>query len=582
MRGFTKKAMALGLTAGMIAGTMLTGCGGSSSENDQFQYMIATAVDNGFYTEYEDMPVVKYWLDMDWDADGDGETKKVNIDIIAPASTESGSDMINTLLATGEYPDILDVTMCSETPLQMYEEGICQDITDYVLEYMPNYVNWLNDNGYYDRLTVNIDGEQRFLQLYGVGDTTSDMWGGYVYRRDWIVKYGTNPETGEPFEGGYDEDGIWSDNVVFPSGEVDPIYISDWEWMMEIFTKAMDDLGITDGYCTQIYYAGDIATGEFETGFGFGCSGTYLNEDNEAVYGGYSDGMRAYLECMNTWYENGWVDKTFDERSSDIFFQIDTPTIYAGKCGIWWGMASQLGNGLDTGDELTSGIYVQGAPQPINDIYGTDECKYKNPTTYYSDPLVSGGVIFTDKIEGKDVATLFTAIDYLYSYEGGLLHFYGFSREQQAEIQDEFYNEHGLEDGAYYIDEDGTVIVNTARDAEDGLEDAICGKRLVGIAIKDANTGENANVRYSYDLWKKYPNTGMITSDISSQITSDQSQEVSTISAEVQPFSAAELPKFIKGEYDINDDAQWNAYCDQLREYGADKQAQYINEALGK
>ena len=65
MRGFTKKAMALGLTAGMIAGTMLTGCGGSSSENDQFQYMIATAVDNGFYTEYEDMPVVKYWLDMD-------------------------------------------------------------------------------------------------------------------------------------------------------------------------------------------------------------------------------------------------------------------------------------------------------------------------------------------------------------------------------------------------------------------------------------------------------------------------------------------------------------------------------------
>ena len=58
--------------------------------------------------------------------------------------------------------------------------------------------------------------------------------------------------------------------MVFPSGGDEPIYISDWEWMFDIFAKAMDDLGITDGYCYAPYYLGYLETGDLSSGFGGG------------------------------------------------------------------------------------------------------------------------------------------------------------------------------------------------------------------------------------------------------------------------------------------------------------------------
>ena len=56
--------------------------------------------------------------------------------------------------------------------------------------------------------------------------------------------------------------------VVFPSGGTDPVYISDWEWMFEIFTEAMADQGITDSYCTSIYYPGYMWSGGLCSCFG--------------------------------------------------------------------------------------------------------------------------------------------------------------------------------------------------------------------------------------------------------------------------------------------------------------------------
>ena len=72
-----------------------------------------------------------------------------------------------------------------------------------------------------------------------------------MYRRDWLVNYGTNPQTGEAFSGEW-KDGEWTDNVVFPSGGTDPVYISDWEWMFDIFETALQMQGMTDGYVMQL------------------------------------------------------------------------------------------------------------------------------------------------------------------------------------------------------------------------------------------------------------------------------------------------------------------------------------------
>lgn len=71
-----------------------------------------------------------------------------------------------------------------------------------------------------------IDGEEHYIGIRAANESKPYYFTGYEYRRDWIVKYGTNPTTGEAFTGGYtdpDDPDSWEDDVVFPSGGSDPI-----------------------------------------------------------------------------------------------------------------------------------------------------------------------------------------------------------------------------------------------------------------------------------------------------------------------------------------------------------------------
>lgn len=80
-----------------------------------------------------------------------------------------------------------------------------------------------------------------------------------MYRRDWIVKYGKHPQTGQAFTGGYTDPNdvdSWTDDVVFPSGGTDPVYISDWEWMFGSFTEAMAASGLFQSIVATVLLIG--------------------------------------------------------------------------------------------------------------------------------------------------------------------------------------------------------------------------------------------------------------------------------------------------------------------------------------
>ena len=586
-----KKGMALTLAAVTVAATVLSGCGSTSGSSGStsddalsFTYLLDKGASSVFYDEYEDNPVAQYWMDMDWDVDG--ETKKISVDFITPPSG-SESDYLNTLLATGEYPDVMSMSYSSESAMKLYEEGIALDITDYVEQYMPNYMAYIEEKNAWGSVTNDIDGERRIIQLYQMNDRASDMWGGFMYRRDWILEYGTNPETGEAFTGGWNDDhSEWEDDIVFPSGNTDPIYISDWEWMLDIFATAEKELGMTDGIVMTLYYPGYLGTGDFCSGFG-ASAGWYLDEDGVAQYGGTSDNFRAYIECMKAWYENGWIDKSFDERTTDIFFNIDSADTYSGKVGACYGEMSLLGDAIANPDDpyLENAMFV-GAPQPINDVYGDDSCKYNEPTVYFANAEIDTPIIITNKAEEKDIAALLTAIDYLYSYEGSLLRSRGFSDEIQAEIQNEFYNEHGLSDGAYNIEQDEAgndmIIYHTDElTAETDLEEAAIFQRIVGGAIQEIDRGYDSMRRRSLSNWSKYSTTGTITSLVTNQLTSDQADEDSQINTNITTAADQKVADFVTGRADIEDDAEWQAYCDEINSYGPEKYSANINAALG-
>ncbi len=579
------KKLALGLAAVTAMTSVLTGCGGSGNggANTSFSWLLDIGVDSYYYEDFDENPVAKYWLAKDWTSDG--STSKVQIDFITPPQ-DSAQDNFNTLLATKEYPDVMGMINASETPATLYEQGVVIDLTDLIDKYMPNYKAWLDANPVYaQQMVSHVNGEEKMLMLYNVNDALSVPWEAFMYRRDWIVKYGKDAD-GNAFSGGWNADKTaWTDDVVFPSGGPDPVYISDWEWMFAIFEEALEDLGVEDGYPFQMMYTGYYAEGDLTSSFGGGRIGTYVTKDGDVAYGGDTDSARAYIECLHHWYEEGWLDQDFEENSNDdAFFMIDTESVFTGKVGMWIGVTNQLEGLLDNGDPTTEGAYVAAAAQPINDIYGDASCQNVQPDTFYQNTMFSSGVVLTNKTEGKDIGKLLTAIDYMYTREGSLMMTAGLSKEQQAEAKDPVYDEYGLSDGAYTLEEkDGEewIIMSPAMVETDGLLTAASGQRLVGMgAQKNMDLGYSEGAQYYLDQAILYEATGNLGVAYTGLLSSEVSAEVSAINTTVNTYLATQIPEFITGRADIEDDAQWQAYVDQLEEFGAHRQADEINKVL--
>ncbi len=554
---------------------------------ENFTYLLGAGVETEYADEYEDLDQVKYWLDHVWDVDG--QKKQVQIDFVTPPAGSEG-DNFNTLMATGEFQDVIDLSYASANIATLYEDGVIMDLTEAVEKYMPNYTAWLNEHPDLAK-SMKVDG--KILAIYPVGDgSNGDAWGGFVYRRDWIVKYGTNPETGKAFTGGWKdaEKTVWEDDVVFPSGNTDPVYISDWEWMIPILKTALEKEGIEDGYAFQLYKGGIWSTGEFTTGFGEPAN-IHLDREGKAVNGLVRDEARAAITCLHNWYENGWVNENFEENASDIiWWTVDTPAVYSGKVGMWFGLASQCGNALaDETVPSMADMCVYAAREPINDVYGDKSCQGKDPFVFFGSSIVNanGGVALTTNAEGKDIGALLTAFDYLYGLEGGLLRSLGLSDEQQAQVQSALYNEYGLENGTYTVEtaEDGSAqyVLNSTYTDNEGLRFAANMQRVLGLSVGYGVVWPRTELQqHMVDEMGAYASTGSIaTSPVKQMLTADQSAEVSMINSNVSTYTDQAIPQFIRGELDVESDEDWEEYCQTVTDLQQDVYVDYLNAALG-
>ena len=556
-----------------------------------FTMMVANGIqDNyGYDANMENIPSIQWALNKEWDPDGNGNGRKITLDIWTPPSGGEG-DYATRLISTGEYPDVMNIQIASMSAAEMYEDGMILDITDYVMKYMPNYRSFFERHPEYaGRETIMVDGERRYLCLYHLDEVAPGAWGGFLYRRDWIIKYGKNPETGAAFTGDFDEQGNWSDDVVFPSGETYPKYISDWEWMLDIFAKALEGEGIEDGYCFQLAARGENGvTGDFESGFGAANGWDIDPETGECVYGGTRDGFRAYLECMNNWYQKGWVQPSFYERAGEMFFMIDSGSVYSGKVGAWYGLQGQIGAGLGV-----PGSVVFPAPEPINDVYGDESCQNITPFCYYATGQFGAQWVVTDKAAEKDLPALFSYLDYFYdTEEGSLVKTFGLSKEQvevcKTELPEVYkaYEEWGLLDGAYFINDKGMIQGSPVFNPQDdlGIGSIVKAIRIDGLT-NEANYDRGFPDWYNdlWMLWRKYDFTkSAIGGEISAQLSPEQSANFQDVYNRLSTYLAQTVPEFVTGELDIHDDAAWEEFCAEVEGYDVQSYCDDINGILAQ
>lgn len=601
-----KKIAGLSLAAIMTVGTAtaLTGCGKKAGAND-FTWFISESDNSTYgYTEYEGNAAVQYVLSKEW-ADKDGNGQKLSVDFNAPPTTDAGTETFQRMMSTQSETDIFDSTFSTDGILSLYQQGIIMDVTELVENNMPNYLAMLEKYDIYNQATYAIEGKEgrRFLGVGGYSESSIDsLFCGWCYRRDWVVKYGKDPSTGASFSGSCTEEGnydTWTDNVKFPSwynndlktyvlenvdadwNGGDPIFISDWEWLLDVLASAQKGEGINDKYVMSLYYPGYNENGDLVSSFGGGCPAWYKSEKADGTYecqfGASTENFKTYLQCMNNWYKKGWIDKNFTSRK-ESFYQIDDSSVRNGEIGLWCGLASTLSGNLQK-DELpkTRGSVVYGARNPINDVYGGDAQKMKIPDTFFGPtPFSGGGVCFAKKSQNsKNWDSLFKMLDYFYSDEGMLIYSLGLNKEQLNEAPTSvknWYNNQGLSEGAYTVETEGTETfyrVNRALDIDSDLG-AACRTKRMGLGFEC-----NSKIRHNYgeslvhskEEWLAYEPKSFIGPIERSLMTPAENKKYSAQrSAILLEFMEVEVPKFIKGTYSI--DGKWNEFVKGLQNRG--------------
>lgn len=581
----------LGLTVGV-----LSGCSTQTETSGKFTWWIPEGEDAVYYQGYNENPVVQYLQAMTF-----GEkNEKIELDFVVPPSG-TAQENITTAVSTGEYQDIIDTATIVNTMsvLELYDAGIALDLTEYVNQYMPNYRAYLEANPELQKTATNlVDGEVKYLQLWSYQDAIQ-MWGGWNYRRDWIVKYGQFPSghenEGEAFAGGYDADGIWQDDVIFPSwysndmdwyktvhpdwDGSDPVTISDWEWMLEIFQSAIESEEITGGYPMSLYYPGYYETGDLATSFGGGGTVWYIDEAGNVQFGMTDDGFRTYLECVSHWYAQGWIDKSFSDKSKVMFYEIDNDKVYQGKVGLWFGMISALNDGLCSDEDGT--INVWGARQPINDKYGGENVKFKEPTVMYQVTPEMRSVVITDKAKDKNLELLFTVLDYMYTDEFSKMAIFGLTGEQNAVINSPLLEKLGIAKIGSYVEyqtDDGVRYgVPTKNDAGEDVfisltdSDAMRGSKLIGVACNSLKFfTDPIVVTHGMSEYSYYKLTGGIVDSLIGQMDADDAKDLSSIKLDVREFGAKYVPDFVKGSKDATDDSDWEKFVAALNKKNPD------------
>ena len=556
----------------------------SASPETTFDWWIYSGTSSEYYGNYAENPAIQYTLRKGWGP----EEKSIALTFLQPPPG-SEADNYATMIASGDLPDIIDAVICDAPPV-MVEKGYAIELTDYVNAYMPNYKALVHANHevYINNVVVDEEGNEHYYNIATIRDGYNTVFQGYMYRRDWIVKYGTNPVTGAAFTGGYTDPGdvdSWEDDVVFPSGGPDPVYISDWEWMFDIFTKAQADLGITDKYCISMYYPGFTWSGGLLSCFGGGVNVWYQDENGKVHFGGYEESFKTYLECLHSWYEKGWLDHDFNQRTSDAFYQIDSTSVRQGMIGMWCGQQSELGGRLDMHDGgFTEGIYVKGTQYPINDVYGPDSCQNVIPNCLMGGSLSSGGILITPKASGKDLATLCSYLDYFFSEEGALIKTLGLSKEQVADFtENTFYADNGLADGAYYVGADGRYCKSDVLVHDSGqLATAVGFNKCCGLElVSSVDLGYAPSYQASLDSWMLYPNTGFFWgSRTTNSIPQDDSKAISDIHSKALEYMNKNCANFITGKSNFEKD--WDKWCTVLKKYRVDATSELLQKYVDK
>jgi hypothetical protein len=339
--------------------------------------------------------------------------------------------------------------------------------------------------------------------------------------------------------------------------------------MLDIFQIAVNDLFPDKGYCMNIYQSGYVATGNLVSSFGgTGAEWQRAADQSSIVLGSDSSAFKTYVNTMNTWWDNGWIDSNFQSHT-DLLWRTDESNVRQGYVGLYFGMTDQLFDGMDLGLGYTKDIYTEGMPYPINDKYGSAENKYQIPQTLYAANYETDSIMVSTACEksGKDLAALFTMLDRTFTAEMGVCKSWGLTSEMLADSQDgvkKLYSDLGYPNGTskYDANTDSYYRNDDALDIATDDQYVLSSRRLVGLESAVLGYNQKARDQYENYLWNYFPDKGYLTKSFYAQLNNDQYSLYIDKVGQLRSTLATDIPKFIKGSKNMSD---WDSWYTKLK-----------------
>lgn len=422
------------------------------------------------------------------------------------------SEMFNLMVASQEYCDVVNEGSANYnggTDLAIEEEFII-DLKPYIDEYMPNLLQWFNDNeGLEKDLTSTNGAIGAFPKLNALSNLGSITQGGMM-RLDWLEELGMDvPRT---FDDMYD---------VLTAFKTEKE--ADGALMLTMNTGVQDNL----------IYGYNMSAGTYQI-------------DGVVHYGAIEDAFKDYLTMINKWYTEGLISEAFLTNQNGMLQ--DYSPIYTGKTGIWYGSSVQYMSTIDSNID-----------ESVN--YGgfTDVTLDGSKAHIGEAGYVFGGNSWSITTACQCPEKVAMYVDYFYSEDGTLLCNYGV----------EGYTFNYDDDGVPYLTE--VVTNNPDMSYTVALNVYTCDRQTQIPFVVDQTKAYREYTdrqKLAVEAWNEnndglynMPRNGM-------NMTDEENEETTNLMSDIETYYEENVTKFVTGDRPLS---EFDDFVSQMKVLGIDR-----------
>lgn len=421
-------------------------------------------------------------------------------------------EQYNLMFASGDYPAIMHsgLSYYSSGADAAVDDGVIIDLADYLEEYAPNYLYWVDQVDGFANITTDEGYRPGFVHIL---DTPSITKSGPVTRGDWMEKLGIETPT-----------------------TIDALHDMLLAMYQEYGAQCEFD-------ATASAFSGAWGTNLTISTFP-SVSYPIYQIDGQVVYGPVTEEARDYLKTMKSWIDEGILYSDFATRTSNMGtisdFAAGTFSYYNGDTDALATAASYFTDPDATMVALPYAVREEGDVIPFDGYHS-------------SMSTLTGQGTFSITAACENVELAVSVLDWRYSEAGSFLFNYG------VEGISFYYDENGVpqytdlivnnEDGlsatwlaAVYMDEYGYVENYTKFDSQMTQEQL------------EARELWSENVESIYDL------PSALT------LTAEESETFSKNMADIASYTSESILKMLTGEMDI--DTEFDSFVETIESMG--------------